>query len=260
MFIKNEIYHNGVRIHSLDGIDHIYLHIAGRNNKIYLEEFNGGGNISIGIGDNIESCMFRMGVNNRVTANLNISYYGGGNVFPHETFVNIGDGNIFNGDFSIISTAQKGTGVAIGNNNLFAGGISLHARVDHLVYDISTFEKFNQEYGITVGSNIWVGREVLMLNKAVISSNSIVGARALVNKKFESEHVLIAGNPAKVAKKNVMWNISLNDDYLTSENPIAPFWNPTRVPSWNRAEIRPFFLHLWGKIRVHLTRLLHGER
>jgi len=38
-----------------------------------------------------------------------------------------------------------------------------------------------------------------------IRNNCVVGANSLLNKKYDYENVVIAGNPAKVVKENIVW-------------------------------------------------------
>ena len=53
--------------------------------------------------------------------------------------------------------------------------------------------------------NAWIAQRVTLIKGAQIPSNCVVGACSLVNKKFEEEGCIIAGNPAKVIKRNIRW-------------------------------------------------------
>lgn len=52
---------------------------------------------------------------------------------------------------------------------------------------------------ITIGRNVWVGLNAIILKGTEIGDNSVVGAGAVVRGKFPANCV-IAGNPAKVVK------------------------------------------------------------
>jgi acetyltransferase-like isoleucine patch superfamily enzyme len=56
-----------------------------------------------------------------------------------------------------------------------------------------------------LGDHVWVGKAALLMPGARISSNSIVGARALVTGVFDEENVAIVGTPARVVSTNRTW-------------------------------------------------------
>ena len=57
---------------------------------------------------------------------------------------------------------------------------------------------------IKIGNHVWIGTSAIILKGSVIRENSIVAAGAIVSGEFPPNSV-IAGNPAKVVKKNVVW-------------------------------------------------------
>lgn len=61
--------------------------------------------------------------------------------------------------------------------------------------------KQNMEVGsVKIGSNIWLGRGVMVLKDAVVGDNSVIAAGSIVTKKFEDNKIL-GGIPAKVIKE-----------------------------------------------------------
>ena len=77
----------------------------------------------------------------------------------------------------------------------------------------------NAEKGIKIGSNNWFGQEVLMLNKASIPDNCVIGIRSLINKSFSQNNSLIAGSPATTKRNNIGWHEYLDSSYLHTVNP-----------------------------------------
>lgn len=54
--------------------------------------------------------------------------------------------------------------------------------------------------GITVGRNVWIGRQVSIMSGVEIGDNAIIGANSVVTKSIPSNSVAV-GNPARVIKK-----------------------------------------------------------
>jgi galactoside O-acetyltransferase len=56
------------------------------------------------------------------------------------------------------------------------------------------------EYPITVGNNVWIGAQVVVLPGVTIGDEVVIGAGSVVNKDIPSG-VIAAGNPCKVIRK-----------------------------------------------------------
>ena len=62
----------------------------------------------------------------------------------------------------------------------------------------------NNETGVVIGNHVWVGANSTVLKNVTIEDGAIVGANSLVTKNVSSNCV-VAGNPAKVIKENILW-------------------------------------------------------
>jgi len=58
---------------------------------------------------------------------------------------------------------------------------------------------------IFIGSNVWLCTRSIVLKGSVIPDGCIVGAYALVSKRYDTPNVMIAGNPGKIVKENVQF-------------------------------------------------------
>ena len=65
---------------------------------------------------------------------------------------------------------------------------------------------------IYLEDHVWVGARCVLLKGAYLAENSVVGAMALVNKRFDIPNVLIGGVPAKIIKSGINWDLA---DYKT---------------------------------------------
>ena len=89
----------------------------------------------------------------------------------------------------------------------------------HAIMDKDTKEFLNKpSHPVIIGNKCWIGEAVRIQKRAIIPDNTIVGAGSIVTKKFTEENTIIAGNPAKIIKQNVIW--SRHSIYsLTVQNP-----------------------------------------
>ena len=114
--------------------------------------------------------------------------------------------------------AKNGKNISIGDECMFAREIMIRNNDGHVILDRTTGELLNAPENIVIGDNVWIGARVMILKgpdlllAAAFSffladdgNGSVVGAMAMVNKKFDEEHVLIAGVPAKVVRTNIEW-------------------------------------------------------
>ena len=92
---------------------------------------------------------------------------------------------------------QALNGINIGANFLFAPGVKIIS-ANHSKEIIDLHEKSKP---IVIGSNVWLGANVIILPEVEIGDNCIVGAGSVVTKSFKDTNLIIAGNPAKIIKK-----------------------------------------------------------
>lgn len=108
---------------------------------------------------------------------------------------------------------EAGSSVIIGDDCMFSEEILIYPTDVHAIFDIQTEATLNLAKPIIIGNYIWCGRRVNILKGAHIGDNCILGMAATVNGRFEQPHCIIAGNPAKIVKKNVGWSRENPDVY-----------------------------------------------
>lgn len=94
---------------------------------------------------------------------------------------------------------QSINGIKIGKNFLFASGLKLIS-ANHSTQ--SSKRESIVTTPIKIGDNCWFGANVIILPGVEIGNNCIVGAGSVVTKNFKDDNLIIAGNPAKIIRKN----------------------------------------------------------
>lgn len=59
---------------------------------------------------------------------------------------------------------------------------------------------------VNIGNHVWLCQNTSILKYVNIPSNTVVAYGSVVTKSLTDENVIIAGNPAKIVKKNVNWS------------------------------------------------------
>lgn len=107
---------------------------------------------------------------------------------------------------------DNGSSVSIGRDTMISWDTVIWCTDMHSVLNAEK-QVTNRGKSISIGDHVWVGRNVYIAKNTVIPDNSIVGWCSNVTSQFSETNTIIAGNPAKVVKKNVDWAHERVDDY-----------------------------------------------
>jgi acetyltransferase-like isoleucine patch superfamily enzyme len=105
---------------------------------------------------------------------------------------------------SVTATVYEGGRIAIGNDCMFSHNVELWQTDTHPIFDLATGDRINLPRDICVRDHVWLGADVTLLGGADIGAGSVVGAHAVTSNVFP-EHVILAGNPAKVIRTGITW-------------------------------------------------------
>lgn len=189
VFIKDGEKHFDLDIKGLS------ITINGNNNKVEIELPSNFINVSIVMdGDNNE--FYLKPTKHRTIRHTTFGMEGGSKI-------SVGSGLSIYRDVHIV--AKNGKDITIGDECMFAREIMIRNNDGHVILDRKTGELLNPPEDIVIGDNVWLGMRVLIFKGAVIPKGSVVGAGALVNKKFDEENILIAGTPAKKIRSDIEW-------------------------------------------------------
>lgn len=125
--------------------------------------------------------------------------------------INIGESfTCYGASFSV----SGGTKLNIGNNCLLSDNIYIRTGDGHTIIDKSTGIAYNKPADICIGDNVWICSKVSILKGVNINSNSIIALGAVVTKSFNESNIIIAGNPANIIKRNILWHEYSYNDYM----------------------------------------------
>lgn len=100
-------------------------------------------------------------------------------------------------------TAQGGS-IQIGHDCMFSHEIELWQTDTHPIFDLQSGVRLNKDKNIKIGNHVWLGLNATLLGGADIGQGSIVGAKSVTSSRFP-QHVIIAGNPARVVREDAEW-------------------------------------------------------
>jgi hypothetical protein len=92
---------------------------------------------------------------------------------------------------------QAGNGIILGHNVLIGPNVGIIS-ANHSKND---FKQWKKVQPITIGNNVWIGMNTVVLPGVSIGDNAVIGAGSVVTKDIPANSVA-GGNPCKVIRKN----------------------------------------------------------
>ena len=130
---------------------------------------------------------------------------------PNTSAIYIGDECTFETNLEL--HANSGKKIKIGQDCMFSHDIDLWAGDGHSIFDVETGKNINSLYDesdkfkneINIGNHVWISKGAFIMHGTRIETGSVVGAKSVVKGKYPN-NCSIAGNPAKIIKKNIAWS------------------------------------------------------
>jgi acetyltransferase-like isoleucine patch superfamily enzyme len=190
---------NSVVIRNTAAVSKITLDIKGDNNRFVI------------LGGRSDDAIFYIHGNNNIceigdSAVLKRSRVRIGNHVPaHQTRFHVGDGVTLEPGCNFL-LFNSGTSVRIGDDCMFSTGITLRCgESPHLIFETETGNYLDTQGDIVIGDHCWIGERAYLTKRAGVPNGSIVAACSVVSRAFDEQNCVLAGNPAKVAKRKVSW-------------------------------------------------------
>ncbi len=180
---------------------------------VRLEGFIKGQNNNVHIDSPIHECRIDLGIsgnNNTIHIRTPFAIKGlniriGNHVAAHQAKLNIAEGFSIEGGGNFL-LYNSGNTLKIGANCMFSNNVTIRCGDSpHLLFDKDTGEYLDISEGVFIGDHVWVGERVYITKRVSIANESIAAACAVVTKRFEEEHVVLAGNPARIVRRNAQW-------------------------------------------------------
>lgn len=111
------------------------------------------------------------------------------------TKIEVGKNFFANYNCTIIDVAK----VTIGDNCQFAPNVAIYT-AGHPVHPDSRNSLYEYGIEVTIGDNVWIGGNTVILPGVHIGSNTVIGAGSVVTKDIP-DWVVAAGNPCKVIRE-----------------------------------------------------------
>lgn len=148
--------------------------------------------------DRIRPCTLWMGENTQLISKGFTMYEGAAIVVVDGGKLTLGHNSYMNE--SLIQCANS---ITIGDDCAIAGDVLIQDTDFHPILD----EKGNEKpisKPIMIGNKVWICANAIILKGVTIGDGAIVAAGAVVTKDVPARCV-VAGNPAKVVRENVIW-------------------------------------------------------
>ena len=109
--------------------------------------------------------------------------------------IEVGKNFFANYNCTVIDVAK----VRIGDNCQFAPNVAIYT-AGHPLHPVSRNSLYEYGISVTIGDNVWIGGNTVVLPGVHIGSNTVIGAGSVVTKDIPS-NVLAAGNPCRIIRK-----------------------------------------------------------
>jgi acetyltransferase-like isoleucine patch superfamily enzyme len=119
----------------------------------------------------------------------------------------VGDGTTFHGrgGQAIHMAADEGSRIQIGKDCMFAHSTQIRSTDSHSIVNLEGM-RVNPAKDVIIGDHCWIGLQCVILKGTEIPPHCVAAAGAVCSKKFTETNCVIAGNPAKVVKREIDWD------------------------------------------------------
>ena len=99
------------------------------------------------------------------------------------------------------------TSIDFGDNALIGWNVTVIDGDGHSIINRSTRQRVNFPKPIAIGRDVWLSANVTVLKGSEIAKGCVAGTGSIVSGKILTENALIVGQPARVVRENIEWNV-----------------------------------------------------
>ena len=97
--------------------------------------------------------------------------------------------------------------IRIGEDCMFSKDIEIWASDGHALIDRKTNSVINPCHNsVVIGNHVWIGAKVIMTKNVGIPDGCVIGTGSVVTSKINEKYVVVAGNPAKIVRRDIDWS------------------------------------------------------
>lgn len=141
----------------------------------------------------------------RIEIGKRVSIYQGVSIYMESasSHLSIGNNTFINRRSEIVCMND----IHIGNNCAISWDVKIMDTDYHYINNKSNTK------AIYIGDNVWIGMSSLILKGVHVGNGAVIGARSVVTRDVPP-YAVVAGNPARVVKEDISWNLHKLDNHL----------------------------------------------
>ncbi|NKC30379.1 acyltransferase [Falsiroseomonas selenitidurans] len=161
-----------------------------------------GNRVEVGPGFRNRGLSIRMtGHGNLLRIGAGVTWGGVISVYGDGLLVTIGD----RCDAKQVTIVARHAGVTVGADSLFATGVEIRSSDIHGIRDRASSDLLNPPAPVHLGRHVWVAGRVFIGKGVTVPDGCVLGAGSVITRPFEEPDCVIAGNPARIIRRGIVW-------------------------------------------------------
>ena len=146
------------------------------------------------------------GNHNRIVIGPDCRFMRGGTLWVEDDngLLQIGSNNLF---MDVHFAVTEGCKLVIGKDSGFADDVIVRTGDSHSIIDVASGQRINFSSDVVLGDHAAIFQRAIILKGITLRENTIVAASAVVTRSYDQPGLILAGNPAKIVRDGVTWDI-----------------------------------------------------